>query len=168
MICFFFGKLATEIERVDLRADEGSPSHGTGFRPACRTIERPRQKQAGQAPSGNRGAVRQQSPPRIPSRSATILACQPRKLDEEARNQESEVVKSYGGFGTFEPLGPILAQPAIFRPFGIPITTARVNLFAISILFNCFSMAWRNSTCSTRQRSLGSVLVKLKPEPHTR
>ena len=28
------------------------------------------------------------------------------KLAEEARNQETESVKSYGGFGTFEPLGP--------------------------------------------------------------
>ena len=26
---------------------------------------------------------------------------QPRKLDEEARNQETEAVKSYGGFCTF-------------------------------------------------------------------
>ena len=31
-----------------------------------------------------------------------------RKLAEEARNQETEAVKSYGGFGTFEPLGPII------------------------------------------------------------
>ena len=30
-----------------------------------------------------------------------FFACHPRKLDEEARNQETEVVKSYGGFGTF-------------------------------------------------------------------
>ena len=29
-----------------------------------------------------------------------------RKLTEEARNQETEAVKSYGEFGTFEPLGP--------------------------------------------------------------
>ena len=29
-----------------------------------------------------------------------------RKLAEEARNQETEAMKSYGGFGTFEPLGP--------------------------------------------------------------
>ena len=34
---------------VDLRADEGSPSRETSFRPACRTVERPRQTQAGQA-----------------------------------------------------------------------------------------------------------------------
>ena len=30
----------------------------------------------------------------------------PNKLDEDARNQETEAVKSYGRFGTFEPLGP--------------------------------------------------------------
>ena len=29
-----------------------------------------------------------------------------RKLADEARNQETKSVKSYGGFGTFEPLGP--------------------------------------------------------------
>ena len=27
-------------------------------------------------------------------------------MGEEARSQETEAVKSYGGFGTFEPLGP--------------------------------------------------------------
>ena len=31
-----------------------------------------------------------------------------RKLAEEARNQETEAMKSYGEFGTFEPLGPSL------------------------------------------------------------
>ena len=30
----------------------------------------------------------------------------PNKLDEDARNQETEAVKSDGRFGTFEPLGP--------------------------------------------------------------
>ena len=35
--------MAAEIEwGVDLRADEGNPSRETGFRPACRTAERPR------------------------------------------------------------------------------------------------------------------------------
>ena len=66
--------------------------------PACRTAEWPRQKQAGQVPSGNRGAARQ------------ILACQARKLNEETRNQETEAVKSYGGFCTFEPLGPTYCE----------------------------------------------------------
>ena len=61
-------------------------SRWTGFRLACRTAEWPRQKQAGQAPSGNRGAARQ------------ILAFQAGKLNEETRNQETEAVKSYGGF----------------------------------------------------------------------
>ena len=37
---------------------------------------------------------------------AEILAFQSRKLDEEARYQETKAVKSYGGFGTFMPLGP--------------------------------------------------------------
>ena len=73
-------------------------SRWTDFRPACRTAEWLRQKQAGQAPSGNRGAARQ------------ILACQTRKLNEETRNQETESVKSYGGFCTFEPLGPFCAE----------------------------------------------------------
>ena len=91
---------------VDLRADEGSPSRETGFRPACRTVERPRQKQAGQAPSGNRGAARQRVHPKVHREALQFFACQPRKLDEEARNQETEAVKPYGGFCTFEPLGP--------------------------------------------------------------
>ena len=87
---------------VDLRADERRPSHETGFRPACWTTERPRQKQAGRAPSRNRGAARQRVHPEIHHREALqTLACRPRKLDEEARNQETEAVKSYGRFGTF-------------------------------------------------------------------
>ena len=85
-------------------------SRGTGFRPACRTVERPRQKQAGQAPSGNRGAACQRVPPEVHREALDFFACQPRKLDEEARNQETEAVKSYGGFGTFEPLGPSSAS----------------------------------------------------------
>ena len=76
-------------------------SRETGFRPACRTAERPRQKQTGQAPSGNRGAARQRVHPEVHREALQILACQPRKLDEEARNQETEAVKSYGRFGTF-------------------------------------------------------------------
>ena len=73
----------------------------------CRTAERPRQKQAGQAPSGNRGAARQRVHPEVHRESLQFFACQPRKLGEEARSQETEAVKSYGGFCTFEPLGPI-------------------------------------------------------------
>ena len=76
--------------------------------PACRTVERPRQKQVGQAPSGNRGAARQRVPPEVHREALQFFACQPRKLAEEAPNQETEAVKSYGGFGTFEPLGPVL------------------------------------------------------------
>ena len=86
---------------VDLRADKGSPSRETGFRPAYRTVERPRQKQAGQAPSGNRGAACQRVHPEVHREALQFFACQPRKLAEEARNQETEAVKSYGGFGTF-------------------------------------------------------------------
>ena len=99
LICFFFGgeRLLLRSSEVDLRADERSPSRETGFRPACRTAERPRQKQAGQAPSGNRGAACQR---------VTQKFIATRKLADEARNQETKSVKSYGGFGTFEPLGP--------------------------------------------------------------
>ena len=86
---------------VDLRVDEGSPSRETGFRPAYRMAERPRQKQAGQAPSGNRGAARQRVHPEVHREALQFFACQPRELAEEARNQETEAVKSYGGFGTF-------------------------------------------------------------------
>ena len=78
--------------------------------PACRTVERPRQKQVGQAPSGNRGAARQRVPPEVHREALQFFACQPRKLAEEAPNQETEAVKSYGGFGTFEPLGPSLSD----------------------------------------------------------
>ena len=92
---------------IDLRADEGSPSRETGFRSACRTAERPRQKQAGQAPSGNRGAARQRVHSEVHREALQIFACQPPKLTEETRNQETEAVKSCGVFGTFEPLGPI-------------------------------------------------------------
>ena len=76
------------------------------YLPACRTDEMPRQKQVGQAPSENRGAARQRVHPEVHREALQFFACQPRKLAEEARNQETEAVKSYGGFGTFEPLGP--------------------------------------------------------------
>ena len=89
----------------------------TGFRPACRTTERPRQKQVGQAPSGNRGAARRRVHPEVHREALQFFACQPRKLAEEALNQETEAVKSYGGFGTFEPLGPTTAAGRL--TFGI-------------------------------------------------
>ena len=63
--------------------------------------------QVGQAPSRNRGAARQWVHPEAHREALQFFACQPRKLAEEERNQETESVKSYGGFGTFEPLGPI-------------------------------------------------------------
>ena len=44
--------------------------------------------------------------PEVQREALQFFACQPRKLAEEALNQETEAVKSYGGFGTFEPLGP--------------------------------------------------------------
>ena len=115
LICFLGERLPPRSSRVDLRADERSPLRETGFRPACRTVERPRQKQVGQAPSGNRGAARQRVHPEVHREALQFFACQPRKLAEEARNQETEVVKSYGGFGTFEPLGPglFLQSPEI-------------------------------------------------------
>ena len=81
-----------------------------GFRPACRTAEKAQVKQAGQAPSGNRGAARQRVPPEVHRESLQFFACQPRKLDEEARSQETEAVKSYGGLRTFASLGPILRE----------------------------------------------------------
>ena len=86
---------------VDLRADEGSPSRETGVRPAPRTAERPGQKQAGQAPSGYQGAARQRVHPEVHREALQFFACQPRKLDEEARSQETESVKSYPIFRTF-------------------------------------------------------------------
>ena len=70
-------------------------------------IERPRQKQAGQAPSENGGAARQRVRPEVHHEALQFFACQTRKLDEEARDQETEAVKPYGRFGTFAPLGPI-------------------------------------------------------------
>ena len=76
-------------------------SRETGFRPACRTVERPRQNQVGQTPSGGRGAARQRVHPEVHREALHILACQHRKLDEEARNKETEAMKSYGRFGTF-------------------------------------------------------------------
>ena len=105
LICFLGERLPPRSSGVDLRADERSPSRETGFLPACRTAERPRQKQVGQAPSGNRGAARQRVHPEVHRETLQFFACQPRKLAEEARNQETAAVKSYGGFGTFEPLG---------------------------------------------------------------
>ena len=111
LICFLGERLPPKSSEVDLRADERSPSRKTGFRPACRTAERPRQKQVGQAPSGNRDAARQRVHPEVHREALQFFACQPRKLAEEARIQETEAVKSYGGFGTFEPLGPPLCQP---------------------------------------------------------
>ena len=107
LICFLGERSPPRSSEVDLRADERSTSRETGFRPACRTTERPRQKQVGQAPSGNRGAARQRVPPEVHREALQFFACQPRKLAEEARIQETEAVKSYGGFGTFEPLGPM-------------------------------------------------------------
>ena len=109
LICFLGERLPPRSSGVDLRADERSPSRETGFLPACRTAERPRQKQVGQAPSGNRGAARQRVHPEVHRETLQFFACQPRKLAEEARNQETAAVKSYGGFGTFEPLGPAMA-----------------------------------------------------------
>ena len=99
---------------VNLRADEGSPSRETGVRPAFRTAERLRQKQAGPAPSGNRGAARQRVHPEVQREALQFFACQARKLDEEARHQEIEAVES-GRFGTFEPLGPRLVKPILLR-----------------------------------------------------
>ena len=49
----------------------------------CRTAERPQQKQAGQAPSGNRGAARQRVHPEVHREALQFFACQPRKLAEE-------------------------------------------------------------------------------------
>ena len=114
---------------IDLRADEGSPSHETGFRPACRTTERLRQKQSGQAPSGNQGAARQRVHPEVHHREALqFFACQPRKLDEEARNQETEAVESYDRFGTFA----LLYQRAHELNFiqGCKIDLKRINSIA--------------------------------------
>ena len=65
LICFLGERLPPRSSEVDLSADERSPSRETGFRPACRTVERPRQKQAGQAPSGNRGAACQRVHPEV-------------------------------------------------------------------------------------------------------
>ena len=45
--------------------------------------------------------------PEVHREALQFFACQLRKLDEEARSQETEAVKSHGGFCTFEPLGPI-------------------------------------------------------------
>ena len=81
-------------------------SRETGFRPACRTAEWPRQKQVGQAPSGNRGATRQRVHPEVHREALRFFACRPCKLVEEVRNRETEAVKSYGRLGTFAPLGP--------------------------------------------------------------
>ena len=49
----------------------------------------------------NRGAARQRGHPEVHREALQFFACQPRKLAEEARNQETEAVKSYGRFGTF-------------------------------------------------------------------
>ena len=65
LICFLGERLPPRSSEVDLSTDERSPSRETGFRPACRTVERPRQKQAGQAPSGNRGAACQRVHPEV-------------------------------------------------------------------------------------------------------
>ena len=63
----------------------------------------------------NRGAARQRVPPEVHREALQFFASRPRKLDEEARNQETESVKSYGRFGTFEPL-----RPAFFPPKSRP------------------------------------------------
>ena len=81
LICFLGERLPPRSSGVDLRTDERSPLRGTGFRPACRTTERPRQKQVGQAPSGNRGAARQRVHPEVHREALQFFACQPRKLD---------------------------------------------------------------------------------------
>ena len=107
LISFLGERLRPRSSEVNLHVDERSPSRETGFRPACRTAERPRQKQVGQAPSGNRGAARQRVHPEVHREALQFFTCQPRKLAEEARSQETEAVKSYGEFGTFEPLGPL-------------------------------------------------------------
>ena len=84
---------------VDLRADEKRPSRET----ACRTAERPRQKQDGQAPSGNRGAARQRVPQKfIAKRYKSSLA------------NLAKTVKSYGRFDTVAPLGPRMAADGEF------------------------------------------------------
>ena len=79
--------MAAEIERglISARTKEALRAR-QGFRPARRTAEPPRQKQAGQASFGNRGAARQRVHPEVHRKALQILACQPRKLDEEARN----------------------------------------------------------------------------------
>ena len=128
LICFLGERLPPRSSEVDLRADERSPSRETGFRSACRTAERPRQKQIGQAPSGNRGAARQRVHPEVHREALQVLACQPRKLDEEARCQETEAVKSYGGFGTFEPLGPTYLERDI-PSFGLRIPAETLRRF---------------------------------------
>ena len=43
---------------------------------------------------------------------------------EEARSQETKAVKSYGGFGTFEPLGPTL------NPGGSAVSTYGTSITA--------------------------------------
>ena len=101
LICFLGEERRRDRAGIDLSVDEESPSHEMVFRPACRTVERPRQKQAEQAPSGNRGAACQRVPPEVHREALQFFACQPRKLAEEAQNQKTEAVKSYGGFGTF-------------------------------------------------------------------
>ena len=101
LICFLGEERRRDRAGIDLSVDEESPSHEMVFRLACRTVERPRQKQAEQAPSGNRGAACQRVPPEVHREALQFFACQPRKLAEEAQNQKTEAVKSYGGFGTF-------------------------------------------------------------------
>ena len=94
--------MAAEIERglISERTKEALRARRASGLPVGRP-ERPRQKQAGQAPSGNRGDDRQRVHPEVHRDALQFFACQPRKLAEEARNQETEAVKSYGGFGTF-------------------------------------------------------------------
>ena len=99
--------MAAEIERglISARTKEALRARRASGLPVGRPTERPRQKQAGQAPSGNRGDARQRVHPKVHREALQFFACQPHKLAEEARSQETEAVKSYGGFCTFEPLG---------------------------------------------------------------
>ena len=70
----------------------------------------------------NRGAARQRVHPEVHREALQFFACQPRKLDEEARNQETEAVKSYGRFGTFVPLGPTPRCQCVFASDPTPET----------------------------------------------
>ena len=72
-----------------------------------------------------RSAARQRVHPEVHREVLQFFVCQPRKLAEEARNQETKAVKSYGRFGTFEPLGPTFCEP-----LGVTVVTSRSDLRA--------------------------------------